>query len=158
MGLFIFLVVGLPIWFFFIAPQLKHNRLVDKGVRAPGRLLSVEESGTVVNESPELELVVEFTRKDGVLDTSTTDFVPSLRTLHMFQPGVSVTAAYNPEDPDEITVVELGTSPMQVTMPDGTTYSAQSVADSLRRTTDSLRRALEEMNAAIEEAKKKAGR
>jgi|GEM_PF-2196341 len=137
LGLIIMVAVLLPIWFFFLGPKLRHDRLVEKGVRAQGRLISVEETGTVVNDSPELELVAEFTRKDGVLDTATTDFVPSLRSLHMYQPGTGVTVAYDPDDPEEITIVSLG-----VVVPDVSVHLPQlnGTIDSLRRTMDSLRR------------------
>ena len=134
-----------PLWFFFIGPSMRHDRLVEKGVHVPGRLIMVDETGTVVNDSPELELTVEFTRKDGVLDTAITDFVPSRRSLHMFQEGVAVKAAYDPEDPTEITVVELSTSPMQtvaVPMP-----AQASSVDSLARIADSLRLEVEKLKS-----------
>ena len=44
----------LPLWFFIFGPQLRHDRLMEKGIRAQGRLLNVDETGTVVNDSPEL--------------------------------------------------------------------------------------------------------
>jgi hypothetical protein len=133
-----------PIWFFFIGPQMRHDRLAEKGIRAPGRLLAIDESGTVINDVPELELLVEFTRKDGTLDTAETDFVPSRRTLHMFQEGTGVIAAYDPEDPNEITLLEVsdgkpapGTSGMGVmSSPD---------VDSLRHVADSLTAEMEKL-------------
>jgi hypothetical protein len=130
----------LPFWFLMIAPAMRHDRLTEKGVRAKGRLLSVEETGTVINDVPEIELVVEFTRADGVLDTTTTDFVPTMRSLHLFQTGTQVTAAYDPEDPDELTIIELTTSPMQFTASPST-----SAADSIARVADSLRQELERL-------------
>lgn len=136
--------VGLPLWFFFIGPQLRHDRLLEHGVRAQGRLLDVEETGTVVNDSPELELTIEFRRTDGTLDTAVTDFVPSLRSLHMFQPGIAVTAAYDAEDPEELTIVELSSSPMQLISSPAPAASSPSV-DSLARVADSLRREIERL-------------
>lgn len=130
----------LPFWFFMIAPAIRHDRLMDKGVRAKGRLLAVEETGTHINDVPELELVVEYTRADGALDTTTTDFVPTMRSLHLYQPGTLVTAAYDPEDPDELTIIDLTTSPMQFTV-----TSTPTAADSIARVADSLRRELERL-------------
>lgn len=132
--------VGLA-WYFIFGPMHHHSELAETGTRAPGRLLSVEETGTVINDSPELHLKIEFRRADGVLDTSETDFVPSLRSLSMFQDGVGVTAAYDPKDPDDITVVDLSTGPGF-----GTTAPAAPIVpglDSLRRANDSLARELE---------------
>ena len=75
MILFPLLITALPLWFIFIGPQILHDKLVEKGIRAPGRLIDLDETGTYVNDSPELELVIELTRKDGTLDTATCDFV-----------------------------------------------------------------------------------
>jgi hypothetical protein len=144
-ALFMVGIVVLPIWFFFVGPMIRHDRLEKNGVRAPGRLLAVDETGTVVNDSPELELTIEFRQADGTLDTSTTDFVPSRRTLHYYQPGTSVTAAYDPEDPDEITVLELNSSPMQTVSETIATPSSTSTVDSLMRAVDSLRREVESL-------------
>lgn len=145
LGLFIPTMVVLPLWFFFIGPRMRHDRLVEHGIKASGRLLAVEETGTVVNDSPELELTVEFRRSDGVLDTATTDFVPSLRSLHLFQPGVSVTAAYDAEDPEEITVVDLSTGAAPSIAP--VSAPSSSSVDSLQHVADSLRSALEELRS-----------
>ena len=107
-------------------------------------------------DSPQLELVVEFTRKDGRLDTATTTFVPSLRSLHMFQDNMPVTAAYDPDDPHEITIVELGGTPdvapaaAPITVP---STSTTALADSLRHVGDSLRQALEAMKASMKNAR-----
>jgi hypothetical protein len=135
MILFPLLITALPLWFIFIGPQIRHDRLVEKGIRAPGRLIDLDETGTYVNDSPELELVIELTRKDGTLDTATCDFVPSRRTIHMYQVGAVVTTAYDPEDPEEITLIDIGppasqTLHMQV--------PSNASIDSLRRAMDSM--------------------
>jgi hypothetical protein len=135
MILFPLLITALPLWFIFIGPQIRHDRLVEKGVHAPGRLIDLDETGTYVNDSPELELVIEFTRKDGTLDTGTCDFVPSRRTIHMYQVGAVVTASYDPEDPEEITLVDIAppaSQMLQMQAPSGASV------DSLRRAVDSM--------------------
>lgn len=132
LGLIIPVLVITPLWFFFLGPKMRHDKLVEKGIQVPGRLLSVEETGTYINDAPELELVIEFQRKDGVLDTSTTDFVPSQRSLSFFQEGTHITAAYDPEDPDEITVVNISTG---LSAPG---LQSNNMVDSLKRMMDSL--------------------
>jgi hypothetical protein len=144
-GLAILSFVALPIWFFFIGPQMRHDRIAEKGIRAPGRLLMVEETNTTINDVPELELTVEFTRKDGTLDTAVTDFVPTRRTLHMYQDGIGVTAAYDPEDPDEITILEIG-GPVRGVM-NGAPATAAPNVDSLRHVADSLTAEMEKLRA-----------
>jgi hypothetical protein len=120
----------------------------------------VEETGNMVNDSPELKLTVEFTRKDGVLDTATTRFIPSIRQQYLFQDGVGVTAAYDPDDPHDVTIVDLdkpaipGLRSVAPTRRD----AIDSMADSLRRVGDSLRKQIEAMKAKIEsEAKIESG-
>lgn len=146
LGLMIPATVLLPLWFFFIGPQLRHDRLVENGVQVQGLMIDVEETGTVVNDSPELEVTVAFTRKDGTLDTASCDFVPSRRSLHHFNPGVAVMIAYDPEDPEEITLVELNTA--TPTAPQVNTSAGTSIAEEQRKS-DSLRKALEEMEARL---------
>ena len=46
MILFPLLITALPLWFIFIGPQVRHDRLVEKGIHAPGRLLDLDETGT----------------------------------------------------------------------------------------------------------------
>lgn len=136
LGLIIPVLVVTPLWFFFLGPQMRHDKLLEKGIQVPGRLLSVDETGTYINDAPELELVIEFQRKDGVLDTSTTDFVPSQRTLHYFQEGTQITAAYDPGDPNEITVVNVSSGPSNFGSQPG---QAGNMMDSLKHVMDSLK-------------------
>jgi hypothetical protein len=135
------LIPLLGIWFFFLGPKMRRDRLIEKGVHVPGRLLDVEETGTMVNHSPELALTIEFTRPDGRRDTATTDFVPKQSSLYKFQPGAAITAAYDPEDPKDITLVSIespGGFP-------GAHSPAGMDADSLRHVADSLQEELRKM-------------
>lgn len=140
-------MVLLPLWFLFLGPKLRHDKLVKNGKQVPGRLLDVEETGTYINDAPELEIRAEFRREDGTLDTASTDFVPSLRSIHLFQTGATAVIAYDPEDPDEITIIGLGevedapAAPVtSVPVMERTVDSLRQIADSLRRVGDSLRR------------------
>jgi Protein of unknown function (DUF3592) len=158
LGLFILLMAAVPVWFLFIGPMIRHDQLVKNGIKAEGRLLSVDETGNTFNDAPELELVIEFKRQDGRLDTATTDFVPSLRTLHYYQAGVKVTTAYDPEDPEDVTVVDLETSgPAASPAAQVGHVPADNTADSLRRVSDSLKRALEELQSKVDNAKGEQG-
>ena len=144
-GLGIAACVIAPLWFIFIGPQMRHDRLVEKGIKVPGRLLAVDESGTTINDVTELELLVEFTRKDGKLDTAETDFLPTMRTMHMFQEGAGVVAAYDPEDPSEITITEIsdGRAPAGGNAM-GVMNNGPNV-DSLAHLADSLKQEMEKM-------------
>ncbi len=140
------------VWYFFIGPQLRHDKLVKHGVQSPGRLLSVEETGTTINDSPELELAIEFQRKDGALDTSTCTFTPTLRTIHLYQPGTQVTAAYDPEDPDEITVVSLGGA---MILPGASIpNSASDMVEKTKRQMDSLKQRIDSMTNEMKRLKR----
>ncbi|HVZ41538.1 MAG TPA: hypothetical protein VHI13_19815 [Candidatus Kapabacteria bacterium] len=154
-GLLIPAIVVLPLWFFFLGPKLRQDRLEEHGVHVPGRLIDVEETGTIVNDSPQLKLVIEFKRLDGHLDTATTTFVPSLRSVHFFQSGAAVTAAYDSTDPHEITITDISTGP--TTAPGIQTVPAPNTAaiqDSLRRTLDSMRELMQKMQEQLKSRKK----
>jgi Protein of unknown function (DUF3592) len=136
-------------WFVFMRPMEEREKLRETGLKAPGRLLDVETTGTSYNKSPELELTVEFRRKDGVLDTATTYFVPVKRMLYRYHPGVDVTVAYNPANPDEVTIDGIagpGDAPAGHTASHGGAVPDGEV-DALRRTTDSLRRVADSLAA-----------
>ncbi|MBS1914228.1 MAG: hypothetical protein JST22_19725 [Bacteroidetes bacterium] len=153
-GLLIPAIVLLPLWFFFLGPKLRQDRLEEHGVHVPGRLIDVEETGTIVNDSPQLKLVIEFRRLDGHLDTATTTFVPSLRSVHFFQPGVAVTAAYDSTDPHEITITDISTGPAAApaaapAVQTPPVPNAAAIQDSLRRTLDSVRELMQKMQEQL---------
>jgi hypothetical protein len=132
-----------PLWFFWIGPKIKRDALLSHGIRANGVLLRVEETGTSVNRVPELELTTAFTRADGKRDTASTDFVPTMRTLSMYQPGVTVTIAYDSADPHSYTITALNTGDAYSTPGASGRYASPAVnADSLQKFNDSLRDAL----------------
>lgn len=153
-GAMIAIALGM-VWYFFIGPQIHHDRLVKHGVQAPGRLLDVEETGTTINDSPELELTIEFQLKDGRLDTSVCTFTPSLRSIHLYQPGTSVTAAYDAEDPDEITIVSLGGPSPTGSLPPGMLppgtlpNDASEIVEKTKRTLDSMKQQIDSMANAM---------
>lgn len=109
LGILIPVAVGAVFWYIMEVPRAQRERIIENGIHVPGRLLSVEETGARINKSDELELVIEFQRKDGVLDTSATDFVPARRLQRLFVPGAPVTVAYNSANPDEIALVTINT-------------------------------------------------
>ncbi|MEO6049362.1 MAG: DUF3592 domain-containing protein [Candidatus Kapaibacterium sp.] len=148
-ALFIIGVTVTPIWCFFVGPSIRHNRLVSSGIAAHGTLLDVEETGTMVNDAPELKLTVAFIRRDGKPDTATTDFVPSIRMSGYFQQGAMVAIAYDPKDPKEITVTEIGTSSTAPAL------GISSARDEILRQSDSMKRSLDSMSRELNQLKEK---
>ncbi|MDB5034045.1 MAG: hypothetical protein JWQ98_1286 [Chlorobi bacterium] len=128
------LVPGLAfiaVWYFMTASGRERSRLIEKGVHVPGRLIAVEETGTLINRSPQLLLTMEFRRLNGRLDTAQTKFVPGLRRIQYFQPGVEITVAYDTAEPKNATLFDFK---------NGTADASAGTIDSLRRANDSLKR------------------
>lgn len=148
-ALFIIGVTVTPIWCFFVGPSIRHNRLVSSGIAAHGTLLNVEETGTLVNDAPELKLTVAFIRRDGKPDTATTDFVPTIRMIQFFQPGAMVAIAYDPKDTKEITVTEISTSSTAPAL------GVSSARDEILRQSDSMKRVLDSVSRELKQLKGK---
>jgi hypothetical protein len=92
------------VWFIFMRPMQERRKLRDTGIRVPGMILDVEATNTRINKSPELELTVEYRRRDGLLDTGKTLFVPTRSMIRRYYPGVAVIVAYDSTQPTHFTI------------------------------------------------------
>jgi len=100
--------VGAILWFTIFGPQMRHDRLEKEGIKMEGIIVNAEESGTVINDHPELDITVAIRRPNGTVDTATTAFVPSITTAALMQPGTPVKVAVDSADPQEFTILEVG--------------------------------------------------
>ncbi|MEP7219634.1 MAG: DUF3592 domain-containing protein [Bacteroidota bacterium] len=121
------------VWYLTIESGRQRHALIDKGVHVPGRLIAVEETGNLINRSPQLLLTMEFTRLNGRLDTAQTKFVPGLRRIQLFQPGAEIVVAYDTAEPGNVTLVDVKNA-------SGASDASARTIDSLRRVTDSLKK------------------
>ncbi|MEO5931209.1 MAG: DUF3592 domain-containing protein [Candidatus Kapaibacterium sp.] len=121
-------------WYLTTESGRQRHALIDKGVHVPGRLIAVEETGNLINRSPQLLLTMEFARLSGRLDTAQTKFVPGLRRIQLFQPGAEIVVAYDTAEPGNVTLVDVKNGSA------GASDASARTIDSLRRVTDSLKK------------------
>ena len=81
------------------------EQLAQTGIPAQGRLISVQQTGRLVNYNPEIQAVVEITHPQlGVYQTQTTAIVPQI-AIPRAQPGAPVQVRVSPQNQHEIALV-----------------------------------------------------
>lgn len=81
------------------------EQLAQTGIPAMGRLLSVQQTGRLVNYNPEIFAVVEVQHPQlGVYQTQTTAIVPQI-AIPRAQPGAPVQVRVSPQNPHEVALV-----------------------------------------------------
>lgn len=81
------------------------EQLAQTGIPAMGRLLSVQQTGRLVNYNPEIQAVVEVQHPHlGTYQTQTTAIVPQI-AIPRAQPGASVQVRVSPQNQHEIALI-----------------------------------------------------
>jgi hypothetical protein len=81
------------------------ERLAQTGVPAQGRLVTVQQTGRMINMNPEIQAVVEVHHPQfGVYQTQTTAIVPQI-AIPRAQPGSAVQIRVDPQNQQEIALV-----------------------------------------------------
>jgi len=81
------------------------SNLAQTGMPATGRLLSVQQTGTLINYNPEVVAMVEVNHPQmGTYQVQTTTVVPQM-SIPQFQPGAQVQVRIDPANPQNIAVV-----------------------------------------------------
>jgi len=81
------------------------EQLAQTGIPAQGRLISVQQTGRLVNYNPEIQALVEVTHPQlGVYQTQTTAIVPQI-AIPRAQPGAPVQVRVSPQNQHEIALV-----------------------------------------------------
>jgi hypothetical protein len=80
---------------------------IKNGVTAEARVLKVWDTGTTINDDPEVGLLLEFTSADGVpLQVETKTIVSRLKAA-LVQPGITAQVKYDPQKPRRLQVLTL---------------------------------------------------
>jgi hypothetical protein len=106
-------VVPLGVAGFFLYRMFKNmnqnSSLVKTGISAPAVILSAEDTGTTMNESPQVRLTLQVNPAFGPsFQAVTTTFVGRLQ-VGMITPGSPCTVRYDPNDPTKVAIESLGT-------------------------------------------------
>ncbi len=81
------------------------SNLAQTGIPATGRLLSVQQTGAMINFNPEVAAMVEVNHPQmGTYQVQTTAVVPQI-SIPQFQPGAQVQVRIDPTNPQNIAVL-----------------------------------------------------
>ena len=106
-------IVPLGVTGFFLFRMFKNmnqnSTLVKTGISAPAVILNAEDTGTTMNESPQVRLTLQVNPAFGPsFQAVTTTFVGRLQ-IGMITPGAPVTVRYDPNDTTKVAIESLGT-------------------------------------------------
>src|SRR3972149_3495422 len=106
-------VVPLGVAGFFMYRMFKNmnqnSTLIKTGISAPAVIISAEDTGTTMNESPQVRLTLQVNPAYGPsFRAVTTTFIGRLQ-IGMINPGASVTVRYDPNDMTKVAIESLGT-------------------------------------------------
>ena len=106
-------LVPLGIAGFFLFRMFKNmnqnSTLIKTGISAPAVILNAEDTGTTMNESPQVRLTLQVNPAYGPsFQAVTTTFVGRLQ-IGMITPGSPVTVRYDPNDTTKVAIESLGT-------------------------------------------------
>ena len=106
-------IVPLGVTGFFLFRMFKNmnqnSTLVKTGISAPAVILNAEDTGTTMNESPQVRLTLQVNPAFGPsFQAVTTTFVGRLQ-IGMITPGAQCTVRYDPNDTTKVAIESLGT-------------------------------------------------
>ncbi len=106
-------VVPLGVTGYFLYRMFKNmnqnSTLVKTGISAPAVILNAEDTGTTMNESPQVRLTLQVNPAYGPsFQAVTTTFVGRLQ-IGLITPGSPVTVRYDPNDTTKVAIESLGT-------------------------------------------------
>ena len=106
-------IVPLGVTGFFLYRMFKNmnqnSGVLRTGVSAPAVILSAEDTGTTMNESPQVRLTLQVNPAFGPsFQAVTTTFIGRLQ-VGMITPGAHCTVRYDPNDMTKVAIESLGT-------------------------------------------------
>ncbi len=96
-GVFIFIIYPM-----IVKPVLLENRLKKTGKKATAKIIKIQDTGTTINDNPQVKLTVEVIPEYGTPYTTVFKQVISRLEVHLFQPGVLLNVLVDPKDTKKI--------------------------------------------------------
>jgi hypothetical protein len=97
-------IVLATLWHFYriiSPPQIKN------GVTAPAKVLQVWDTGTSINDNPQIGMLLEITPSLGASFQAEAKTIVSRLNAALVQPGISAEVKYDPEKPKRIQITEV---------------------------------------------------
>lgn len=110
-------VVGFPVLMVLaiINPSRQHEsareELVQSGTPATGTITQVEETGTVINRRPQVQVWVEVEPEGGGSFVSQSTWTFSVSDTQTYRVGTRVNVYYDPDDHDTVAIVGVAPAP-----------------------------------------------
>ena len=141
------IVLGVTGFFLYrmFSGMSQNRNLVKTGVAAPAVIISAEDTGVTMNNSPQARLTLQVTPADRPpFQAVATTFVGRMQ-IGMLTPGSSVTVRYDPNDISKVAIESLGASGMN----SGNIAAIQSAMQAQDQYYAQLRKTGEEARAVI---------
>jgi hypothetical protein len=84
---------------------------IPNGVDAPAKVIKVWDTGTTVNDDPQIGLLLEVTPAAGASFQIETKTLVSRLNAVLVQPGITATVRYDPDHPKRNRILELNMEP-----------------------------------------------
>src|SRR5688572_23463144 len=108
MGVVILLVLSFMFFIMyraFIKPALSYNRLLKTGIRGTGTILSVTETGTLINRQPLCRIELQVQIPGQPVYNATTKRVISYFQVTQFQPGTQLHIMVDPANNQKVEIM-----------------------------------------------------
>jgi len=105
----IFIGIFGGVFLMFFRPMMQSGKLLKTGVPASGVITQIWDTGVTINNNPEIGLEVQVTPSTGMPFTAKTKKVISRLDTSYYQPGMSCTVRYDPNDTSKVAIESLGT-------------------------------------------------
>lgn len=109
MALVFIVIFGGVFWMFF-RPMMQSKKLLQTGVPAQGVITRIWDTGVTINNDPEIGLEVQVTPSTGMPFTAKAKKLISRLDTSYYQPGMSCTVRYDPNDTSTVAIESLGGS------------------------------------------------
>jgi len=107
LGLAIPAAICAVVIFVFVVPMVRQNRLLRSGRPAKAVIARVFDTGTTVNQHPQVRLELDVRRPDGTTYRAATTAVVSRLQAPFYQPGQTVEVRFDPKNPARVALVEM---------------------------------------------------
>ena len=113
--LFTFAVLGAVFYFIYIKvikPSQNARRILQTGEPGKAKVLSLADTGVKINDNPQVRLTLEVTpdRNRRAYNVEA-KMVISLLQIPQFQPGCRLLVRIDPQDPNQVAIAGVDTSP-----------------------------------------------
>jgi uncharacterized protein DUF3592 len=96
----ILFVVFYMVYVKIIKPSQQSKKLLQTGLPAKAKVLSIIDTGVTVNENPQAQLTLEVTPQSGMSPyQAVTRMIISRLQIPQFQPGAKLLVKYDPNNP-----------------------------------------------------------